>query len=320
MRKARENSMREQRRDRKLRRDFPDVDLGVIQSGFAFLRRMVRDSHPSEIDQLQRYVCELYEMEMRTLPRLRPGDYDFEVEGTPYQFDNWVMALVAEFLARSNSIEIARTFYRPILEFGPAARYWVEEFLQAWVSLGLEISTNLSIFATIWEDMVEFTMSVPTWQPAKIGNWCRAESLAVDLMGLHEASVSVLGRPKYADLVRAMTPSFYEWGNRWLRYGSVAAWFAHFLTTESARVLLSQGTKQLADVLGSFEDRDWYDHGLGALLAETISACWKQLRNDVELEPDLRAAFLKILTELCARQIPEALHLRSKVSKVLGGS
>ena len=71
-------------------------------------------------------------------------------------------------------------------------------------------------------------------------------------------------------------------------------------------------------MVGSFEDRDWHHHGLGVLLTEALAACWKYLRNEVELQPDLRKAFLGILTELCARQVPEALHLRNKVSEVLG--
>ncbi|MGC2507224.1 MAG: hypothetical protein WA369_11225, partial [Candidatus Acidiferrales bacterium] len=83
---------------------------------------------------------------------------------------------------------------------------------------------------------------------------------------------------------------------------------------------LSTGIKKLADVVGSFEDRDWHHNGLGILFTEAISACWKHLRNEVESQTDLRKAFLSILTELCARQIPEALYLRNKVSEALGPS
>jgi len=320
MREARRNRKYEQGHDRKLRREMPDIDLEVIRKGFAFLPGMVRAPLPSEGPRLEQYVRELFDLEMRTLPRPETGGDWCEVEGTPYEFDVWVMARIVEFIAHANSVEIAHTFYRPILELGPAARYWVEDFLQAWVSIGLEMTTDTATFGKIWVDMVHRAMTLPAWQPRKPGYWCPVETLAVDLMGLHEAAASVLGQAKYKTLVSAMTPVFEEWASRWLKYASAAAWFARFLPTESGHVLLSAGIKQLAGVVGSFEDRDWHHHGLGALFSEAISECWKHLRNEVESQPELRKAFLSILTELCARQIPEALHLRNKVTAALSAS
>jgi hypothetical protein len=281
---------------------------------------MVREPLSREEPTLRHYIRELYDMEMRTLPRPEPGEDNYEIEGTAYEFDVWVMARVAEFIVHANSVDIARTFYRPILELGPAARYWVEDFLQSWVCVGLEMSADLGTFSKIWNDMVRYAMTLPAWQPGEGNYWCRAESLVVDLMGLREAQASVLGKEKYIDVVRAMAPAFEEWARKWLKYGSVAAWFAHFLPTESGRVILAQGIKQLASFVGSFEERDWHHHGLGVLLTEALAACWKYLRTEVGLQPDLRKAFLSILTDLCARQIPEALHLRTKVSQVLGTS
>jgi hypothetical protein len=90
-----------------------------------------------------------------------------EIEGTPYQSDVWVMGRVAEFIAHTNSVETARAFYRPILELGPAAKYWVEDFLQSWIALGLEVSPDLQGFGKIWEDTVAYTETLPSWQPGE---------------------------------------------------------------------------------------------------------------------------------------------------------
>ena len=56
------------------------------------------------------------------------------------------------------------------------------------------------------------------------------------------------------------------------------------------------------------------------LLTETLSVAWTQLRKEIESVADLREAFLKILTALCARQVPEALNLRNKVTEALSVS
>ena len=76
----------------------------------------------------------------------------------------------------------------------------------------------------------------------------------------------------------------------------------------------------LASIVNSFPDRDWHEHDLGALFTQVLAKCWTSLRKDVEAMPDLRAAFLEILTHLCARQVPEALHLRNRVSATLGAA
>ncbi len=117
-----------------------------------------------------------------------------------------------------------------------------------------------------------------------------------------------------------MGATFEQWANRWLKYASAAAWFAYFLRTESGQILIPQGIKQLAGAVDSIPDSDWHRHDLGALFTEVLSLCWKHRQKDVEKEASLREAFLRLLTVLCARQIPEALHLRAKVSEILGAS
>jgi hypothetical protein len=255
---------------------------------------------------------------MRTLARPEAKDERSEIEGTPYEFDTWVMARIAEFIAQSNSIDTARAFYRPILGLGPSGKYWVADFLQAWVSSGLPVSPDLRGFAEIWQDMMAFAEALPAWQPGEGNYWGRAESLVVDLMGIGQIGSPVLGDAKYSDLVSSMRPAFEKWGHLWLKHASVAAWFANFLRTESGRVLLPQGIRQLAAVVGTLPDRDWYNHELGALFTDVLSACWKYLQKEVERDSGLRNAFLSILALLCARQVPEALHLRARVSQILG--
>ncbi len=114
-----------------------------------------------------------------------------------------------------------------------------------------------------------------------------------------------------------MAATFERWGRRWLKYGSAAGWFAYFLRTDSGQVLLPQGVKQLAAVVESLPDRDWHHHGLGGLFTEVLSLCWKTHQKDIEKDNELRDAFFRLLTALCARQIPEALNLRNKVSELL---
>jgi hypothetical protein len=137
VREAQRKWAKERNNDHKLHREMPVIDLEVIQKGFGFLAAMVRERLPGEDQMLQQqYVREVFDLEMRTLPRPEPDDERCKIQGTLYDFDWWVMARAAEFVAHTNSLGTARIFYQPILELGPAAKYWVENFLHSWIRLG----------------------------------------------------------------------------------------------------------------------------------------------------------------------------------------
>lgn len=110
---------------------------------------------------------------------------------------------------------------------------------------GLPLSSDLQGFARIWQDMIAYSETLSAWQPNEGNYWCRAEGLAVHLMGLSEVAIKVLGDRKYKSLISSMAPTFEQWGNRWLKYASAAGWFAYFLRTESGQVLLPQGVRQI---------------------------------------------------------------------------
>lgn len=184
----------------------------------------------------------------------------------------------------------------------------------------MPLSSDLNGFASIWQDMLGCAETLPAWQPGDSNYYCRAEGLAVHLMGLSQIGISILGDAKYINLIGTMAVAFDGWAGRWLKHGSAAGWFAYFLRTESGQVLLRQGVKRLAAAAASLPDREWQHHDLGPLFTEVLSLCWKHNQKDVEKDATLRDAFLGLLTVLCARQIPEALHLRSKVSEILGAS
>ncbi len=300
-------------------RDMPDLDLEVLHAGFAFLEAAFTGPAPAP-SILSDLLNELFDLEMRTLPALNPEKGYREVRGTPYDFDNWVMRLVAAYIAHTNSLEIAGRFYRPVLDLGPAARYWVDEFLGAWVTIGLPRSPDRPGYVQIWKEMIDYVRSLPSWQPGKVGYWCPAEILGPYLVGIHEAPVVVLGEGQYRPVVAAMATTFEDWGSRWLGYPSIAQWYANFLTTDSGEVLLAQGIRQMATAMNSFDEEGWKRYDLGTLLTETLSLAWTKLRKEIDSVARLREAFLKILAALCARQVPQALNLRNKVTEALSMS
>jgi hypothetical protein len=304
-------------RDRDASRDMAQIDYEVIVAGFCFLSHELTSSEPADRRQATGYIRQLFDLEMTTLPILEGEDEGTEVGGTPYEFDRWILDLAAELLASVTSQDQARAIYEPVLRRGPAARYWTRDFLESWITSALPRMADRALFAEIWRGMVDYTFSLPAWVGRRPGIWFHAEDLSVDLMGLRAEAVKVLGRKQYADLISTMGPIFKQWGDQWLKYSRVAAWFANFLATESGGSLLRQGIQQLSEVVGSFSDSDWKEEGLALSLTSALAAGWRHASSEITADAALRESFLRILMELCSRSIAEAIHLRDRISQII---
>ncbi len=307
-------------RDRDARRDMAQIDYEVIVAGFCFLSHELTSAEPADRKRAEGYIRQLFELEMTTLPILEGEDEGREVGGSPYEFDPWILSLVAELLATVTSLEQALAIYEPVLRRGPAAHYWTQDFLELFFTRALPRMADHAFFAEIWRGMVDYTFSLPTWVGRRPGIWFHAESLSVDLMGLRTEAVKVFGRKEYANLAGMMAPTFKRWGDQWLKYSRVAAWFANFLATESGEALLRQGIPQLSEVVASFSDSDWKDGDLALSLTSALAAGWRHISGEITTDAALREAFLHILMELCSRSIAEAIHLRDRISHIIPAS
>jgi hypothetical protein len=304
-------------RDRDASRDMAQIDYEVIVAGFCFLSYELTSAEPVDRRRANEYLRQLFDLEMTTLPILEGEDEGREIGGTPYEFDRWILGLAAELLVTVTSRDEARAIYEPVLRRGPAAHYWTQDFLESCFTRALPRMADCALFAEIWRSMVDYTFSLPVWVGRKPGIWFHAEDLSVDLMGLRTEAVKVFGRKEYVSLARTMAPIFKRWGDQWLKYGRVAAWFANFLATESGSSLLRQGIKQLSEVVGSLSDSDWKEGGLALSLTSALAAGWRHASSEITADAALREAFLRILTELCSRSIAEAIHLRDRISHII---
>jgi hypothetical protein len=304
-------------RDRDASRDMAQIDYEVIVAGFCFLSLELTSGEPADRRRATGYIRQLFDLEVATLPILEGDDEGREVGGTPYEFDRWILDLAAELLATVTLQDQARAIYEPVLRRGPAAHYWTRDFLESCFTSALPRMADHALFAEIWRGMVDYTFSLPAWVGRRPGIWFHAESLSVDLMGLRTEAVKVFGRKEYADLARTLAPTFKRWGDQWLKYARVAAWFANYLSTESGGALLLPGIQQLSEVVGSFSESDWEEGGLALSLTSALAAGWRHASSEITADAALRKAFLRILMELCSRSVAEAIHLGDRISHII---
>ena len=239
-RRERELYVAERGERHKLYRKRLHLDLGVVTAGFAFLKVMMRESSPSDFERAGIYIQHLFDAEMESLP-VPPDDNEYyDIENTPSHFDRWILGLAAEFSA-SLAPQAARHFFEPLLQRGPAARYWVEDFLQSWIIAGLPATRDRVRYVQTWASMVEYPKTLPIWKAGRPGYWYTTETLAIDLVGLHkDASGRILGASASQDVVQAMaSSSSKKWAEVWTVYARPAAWFARFWRRNRAALWLS---------------------------------------------------------------------------------
>jgi hypothetical protein len=301
-----------ERADRKLHRQVPHLDLTVLQKGFGFLAEMERAS-AQDRDWLFGYFQMLFDLEIRSLPGIDCED-DWEIDGTPHEFDLWMMQLAAAFVAKGDSPKSARTLYAPILDLSYHAHYWVRDFLHAWFQLGLVLSGSEKAFAARWAEIVEYALTSPAWNRENCRLWFYLDDLANELMGITgERDLRVAGA-EFKQAIREMAQMFERWCDMWLKSARVMRHFAYFLSTDSGRLLLSMGIKKIAEAVKNFSSYDLDERDLYYSLVKGLTACWDYNRAEVIRGGDVAEAFHGLLNELCARLIPEALQLRNRVA------
>ena len=87
------------------------IDYEMIVAGFCFLSHELTSDEPADRSRATKYIRQLFDLEMTTLPILEGEDEGREVGGTPYEFDRWILDLAAELLATATSHDQARAIY-----------------------------------------------------------------------------------------------------------------------------------------------------------------------------------------------------------------
>lgn len=245
-------------------------------------------------------------------------DDEEEIAGTPYAYDHWVFDRIAQGVPRIESIDEAAMLWRPILNLGAAAHYWVTAFLADWFTAGATSAGTPDRFTRHWRAMIEHALGSPAWQPDTERRAWHLDDMHIELMGLGWGATSIRDG-KYAGDIRSLMPLYEVFAARWLDCASVAARFAGFLVTAGGRQLLTAGMPWLHHAAVDYHEYSWTSEGLEDKFAGVLRACWLYYADELRTDEELRRVFLDFLALLVQRQCGAALHLRDSVLESLGG-
>jgi len=214
------------------------------------------------------------------------------------------------------SDEHPEELWKPVLNLGPSAHYWVSSFLGDWFVSGTRAAESATVFVDRWKEMIEWAFASDTWTEGKRLGY-RLPDLWIELMGLGLHSRALDNENFHVDL-GSLSDQYRRFAKRWLKRPHVASAFAGFLARPAGLSLRVLGIAWLADAVQSFDLYDWRDDRLEANLVEALRACWLTNSNQIRTDPGLRSTFLVLLGKLIKRQNSGAFELRDEVLRAAG--
>ena len=207
-----------------------------MSNGFGFLGWLADATDSEDRQRLLDYCSAVLTLFLSTMPKIENPKR--EVDGTPYEFDRWVLRLTVAVVAQLPEEE-ARPFWQPVMDLGPGARYWVEDFCHEWFLTGKQFAMSLVAFGAQWRELILYSLQSPQWT----GNMTRSYRLqgcAMEVMGLGLV-INIVSAEEFTPVIQTLAPEFEQWAERWLSHSRPASHFAYFLSRPAGRARLPSG-------------------------------------------------------------------------------
>ena len=233
--------------------------------------------------------------------KLVPDGVD-RIGGTPYAEERHALDLLAR-LTLDVSDDGAEAIWKPILEAGEPAHYWVEAYLGELWSAGLrEERLNTKLVSVIKRIL---SSTEKSWTRSGRGG----DDLALKVTGVDTVHHSLWSEQRQSVLTD-LEPQWSEWVKPRLTGTWFARYFAHFLEAPAAAAVRGAALSWLAD---AERNREHTDSDLDEATGELLVVVYAQ---EAELiagagAPAEEARYL--LSRLAGRGVPLALELSARL-------
>jgi hypothetical protein len=299
-------------RERVLRSD-PGFDIEALRHAFAWLPSPT-STPPAERAANLAWLRELLGVTLRMLPSGCDGDD--EVEGTPYEYDRWVFDEAGTSIAQSDAPEKAATLWRPILDLGAAAHYWVESFLGGWTVSALKTAPSVQQYFDRWREMIQFATESSVWMPAPAGRHFRLRELWQHLLGMH-LGASIVAADGHQVQFAELVPLYRAWADAFLDEDRSLRAFLRLLSQGGAQPLLCPAIPWLLRAAERVDALEWARYPIADELASVLRLAWTSFEEMIATTPRLLDSFNRLLNLLVTQQSRVAMDLRERVSRTV---
>lgn len=297
------------------------MDVQVLQHGFGWIPRLAEARDDGEREHWIGLVDNMLAITLRMLEGRREvsddeEDDDGEINGTPYDYDRWIFRIVATLLPQMRTDEAQSSLWKPVIDLGTDAHYWVEDFLSSWLCEASRDAANRDAFVRVWREMVEHVFTSGTWDGDTPHAWKSRDKLYHHLLGM-DWSTELVTTEECRPVITSLAPYYQQWAERWLGQVDSAIAFARFLQKPAATDLLEMGLPILRDEVAHYGENEWRRDRLASSVCELLVTLCEdgRLRELRARSNDCYEATIGLLAILADRQHAPSLALQDRLAK-----
>ncbi len=211
----------------------------------------------------------------------------------------------------------AAGLWEPVFRLGADGHYPIGHFISCWLG---QVSRNVdpSIFSQHWRAMIEYALSSPQWNSARL--WFYREQLLCRLLGCG-SELTLNQVDTFQTIVLQMRDLYASWAQQHLhRHEDNVASLCGFLSSSTGRLLRLDGLQWLLHAMqGQTRASHWYRMHTGSALTDFLDVTLSEEADKLSADTKARDAVLALIALLVTRQIPAALALQERARHVLVG-
>ncbi|MEI6149412.1 MAG: hypothetical protein WCS01_09980 [bacterium] len=293
------------RRRRRGRSD-PGIDMQLLQAAYAWLPGLTEAQTPQEREEWLRFWRLTLSHRLQTLDE---RDEHGELEGTPYESDQWLLDRIAATVIEMEPAEEPEELWRPILALGPGAHSWVEGFLDDFFIHGLHSDSPPPGFRQQWIAMIDYMAAAPGWSLSSEKGF-HAPTVWQSLLGMDWVYQMAWDASKRG-LIQSMAAYYEAWCKWGLRDRHAVKVFLHFLRTPASDPIVIPSVTWLVNAVPFDSPYFWKDAQTD--IAFFLDWCWVNKRPAIRQSAPTMTSFMKLLEHLAGMQNEFALVLLERV-------
>jgi hypothetical protein len=132
-------------------RKTPGLDLDLVKAAYEWVPALAQVNEEERKTWIEFWRTVFSNLLVQLSDDSSPND---EIEGTPYNWDRWVLGRIAQLLFELRDSERPQMFWQGVLDLGAPAHYWIEDFLRGWFYIGLKSKPTPDKFIARWREML----------------------------------------------------------------------------------------------------------------------------------------------------------------------
>jgi hypothetical protein len=290
-----------------------NLDLSRIQAAFRWLPSLDSANSVAEREECKRFWWNALDATIKLVESDR--DEYGRIRGTPSSWDRWVIETSVRIILAMKPNDQPSKFWQAILDLGPEAHYWTDDFFTEWFNIGLV--NPKPFFIQEWRKMIEYAFGSEIWNFEKARSSFDLEDLWCQLFGLNPSFINLLWIKGSQPAIDQIRDFIERWAKHFLVRPRMATRFLYFLEQDASESLRLPALLWLEQAVSSHHGDYWREDHIEERTVSYLDLCWRNHRKDLRSNAPNFTSFKRLLKILGDRQNSVALEMLDQLAKGL---